>query len=163
MKAISFAVPLLAAGMVFAQAPSKTAPPSSQENNPQTMNQHNRRNWLLHRLTANLNLTSEQQTKIHDIFQKARVETKAIQPQLRAERQEVMSAIRSDQTAQITKVIDQNAQVNAKAAAIHARSLAEVRAVLSASQQVKFDQNLHALMHRPMRPGANHTEGQTQG
>lgn len=160
MKMISFAVPLIAAGMVFAQTVSTMPAPAKQATSQ--AGQHMRSDWFMRRLTANLSLTPEQQTKVRGIFEKAREETRVIAPQLRTERESVMKAIKSDSTDQITKIIDQNAQLNANAAAIHARAIAEVRATLSSSQQVKFDENLHAFMHRPMHRMGHRMEGQSQ-
>lgn len=155
MKAISLAVPFIAAGMIFAQ----TAP--VQQSAPQAKTQngaHHEHDWMMRRLTANLNLSTDQQAKAHAIFQKAREETRALGPQLHAEHQAVLNAVKSDQTAQIDKVIEQNAQLNAKAQAIHARSIAEFRAILNPDQQTKLDRHLE-VMFGPHMQARRHQMG----
>jgi Spy/CpxP family protein refolding chaperone len=117
---------------------------------------------MMGRLTANLNLTADQQTKAHAIFQKARAERKALEPQLHTERQAMLKAVKSDSAAQIDQLSKQNADLNAKARAIHTRSLADFRTLLNPDQQARFDRHLNAMFgERRMQARAHRGNGQS--
>lgn len=165
MRAISLAIPFVAAGMLFAQtAPAQQATPSQKATPPAT--NHHERNWMMRRLTARLNLTPDQQTKAHAIFHKARQETQALRPQLRTERQGLLSAVKSDSTSQVDRLTRQDAELNAKVRAIHTRSLAEFYAVLTPAQKSKFDQHLDRMFGQGRMQARRHRMGgqaQTQG
>lgn len=160
MRAISLAIPFVAAGMMFAQTvPSQKAAPSQQ--NESSARTHHARNWMMHRMTARLNLTADQQAKTHAIFKKTREETRALAPQLKAERQELRSAIKADSVAKIDQVTMANAQLNAKVRAIHSKGVAEFYAILTPAQKAKFDQRMeHRFGPRRME---NRHNAETQG
>lgn len=160
MRAISLAIPLVAAGLMFAQtAPSpQAAPPATSQKAP-----HRARNWRMRRLTARLNLTPDQQAKSRAIFQKTREDTRALAPQLRAERQAMMTAVKSDSPDQIQAISQQNAALNAKAHAIHTQGIADFYAILNPDQKAKFDRRLDhkfgpGRMH-PRSPAADQSKG----
>jgi Spy/CpxP family protein refolding chaperone len=156
MRAISLAIPLAIGGLLFAQT---SAPASSPATTPQA--HHHARRGMMGRLTAELNLTPDQQTKAHAIFQKARSERKALWPQLRIEREAMLNAVKSDNTAKIDSLSRQNAELNAKVRAIHERSIAEFHAILNSDQKAKFDRRLDAMFGQDrMQARRHHVQGQ---
>lgn len=135
---LSFAL----AGTMMAQA--TTSPPPQENNHPSAQTTPNRpaarNHMLVQRLTKKLNLTADQQAKVKAIFADSRTQTKALAPQLREERTELKAAVRSDSQTKIDRIIQQNAQVNSKAEAIHVKAMAKVYAILTPAQRTTFDQ-----------------------
>jgi periplasmic protein CpxP/Spy len=95
---------------------------------------------MLHRLTRELNLTPDQQTQARTIFEQARQQAQSLNPKLREERQEMTAAIKSDNEAQIDQVTRQDAPLDSRARAIHAKAMAKVYAMLTPDQKARFDQ-----------------------
>ena len=126
---------------------AQTTPPANSQ--PQHA-QHHPRQMMMQKLTADLKLTPDQQAKAKQIFAQSREQRKALAPKLREERGAVINAIKSDNVPQIDRAIRQNSQVNAQAAEIHARAMAQFYAILTPDQKAKMDQKLD----RFMRPAA---------
>ena len=129
---IAFAT-ILTAGALLAQTPAP-----AQEG---AANHHaGARQGMLQRMTKDLNLTADQQSQVKNILQSSREQTKAIQPKLREERSALRDAVKSDSEQKIDQITRQNAELNAEAAAIHAKTMAKIYTVLTPEQKAKFDQ-----------------------
>ncbi len=94
---------------------------------------------MVGRLTKELNLTVDQQNQAKNIFADARTHQQQFAPRLRAERQEMAAAIKSDNEAQIDQITQRSARLNAEARAIHAKAMAKFYTVLTPDQKAKFD------------------------
>ena len=126
MKLGSFLLPLFAAGLLSAQtapAPHHRVPGGE----------------MMQRLSTKLNLTADQQAQAKSIFQQSREQMKAIAPKLRDERQAISAAIKSDNEKQIDQTLQQDAQLNAQARAIHAKAMAKFYQILTPEQKAQFD------------------------
>lgn len=150
MKFTPLILPVLLAAAMSAQT---TAPAKPQhQRNPQMMMQ---------KLTSDLNLTADQQAKAQAIFDQSRQQRKALAPKLREERGAVLNAIKTDNTRQIDRVIQENSQVNAQAREIHAKAMAKFYAMLTPDQKAKMDQKMSHSMGGSMGP--RHHAGQSAG
>jgi len=94
---------------------------------------------MVQRLSARLNLTADQQSQAKAIFQQSREQMATIAPKLKAERQAVAAAVKSDNEAQIDQITSQDASLNAQARAIHAKAMAKFYQILTPNQKTKFD------------------------
>ena len=142
MKIEALILPVILAGAMSAQTATPPANTQThQRNHPQ----------MMQKLTADLNLTADQQAKAKQIFDQSRQQRKALAPKLKEERGAVLQAIKTDNTAQIDRLIQQNSQVNAQAAEIHAKAMAKFYAILNPDQKAKMDQKMAHFMH-PMGP-----------
>ena len=144
MKFGLFLPAILAAGMLAAQS----TPPAKTQTH-----EHHQPGVMMQRLTADLNLTAQQQAKAKTIFDQSWQQRKALAPKLKEERGAILNAIESDNVPQIDKLIQANTQLNAQAAEIHAKAMAQFYALLNPAQKVKMNQRLQHFMH-PM--GAEH-------
>jgi Spy/CpxP family protein refolding chaperone len=134
MKLSPLFLSLFVAGMLFAQ----TAPAS-----------HARRgDMMLQRLTASLNLTTDQQAQAKTIFKDSRAQAQALMPQLKQEHQAMQAAVKSDNEAQIDQILQGNSQLNAQVRAIHAKARAKFYALLTPAQKATYDQNAKARFSR---------------
>jgi Spy/CpxP family protein refolding chaperone len=95
---------------------------------------------MLQRMTKDLNLTADQQNQVKNILQSSREQTKALQPKLREERSALRDAVKTDAEQKIDQITRQNAELNAEASAIHAKTMAKIYTVLTPEQKAKFDQ-----------------------
>ena len=95
---------------------------------------------MMQRLSSRLNLTADQQTQAKAIFQQSRAQMKTLAPKLREERQAISAAVKSDNEQQIDQVLNQDAQLNAQARAIHAKAMAKFYQLLTPDQKARFDQ-----------------------
>jgi Spy/CpxP family protein refolding chaperone len=140
MKVSSIFLPLFAAGIL---ASAQTTPAPAQTPTPaqnQAKSHHRVRQDMVQRLARRFNLTPDQQTKARQLFAKSREEMKALGPKLREERQAMRAAIKADNEQQIDQMTRQNAQLNAQARAIHAKTMAKFYQMLTPDQKAKFDQ-----------------------
>ena len=94
---------------------------------------------MLGRLTRRLGLSPDQASQAKSIFANARSQRQSLAPQLKAEHQALKAAIQSGNEAQIDQITSQNAQLNAQARAIHAKSMAKFYSILTPDQKAKFD------------------------
>jgi Spy/CpxP family protein refolding chaperone len=149
MKFGLFVPAVLAAGMVMAQ----TTPPANTQANtpPRTEQTQNRRATMLQRLTADLNLTPQQQTQAKQIFDQSWQQRKALAPKLQEERAAVINAIKTNNVREIDRLTQSNSQLNAQAEAIHAKAMAKFYTILDPAQKAKMDQKMANFM-RPMGP-----------
>jgi len=132
MKLSTFLLPLCVAGIVSAQT---AAPPQPAPSN------HARRAHgdMVARLSARLNLTPDQQNQARTIFQQARADAKALSPKLKNERVALRTAIKSDNEAQIDRILNQDSQLIVQTRAIHAKAMAKFYQTLNPDQKARFD------------------------
>ena len=97
---------------------------------------------MMQRLTAQLNLTPDQQAQAHAIFKNSRQQAQALRPQLQQERQAMSNAVKSDNEAQIDQLTQQNSQLNGQLRAIHAKARAQFYALLTPAQKTTYDQHM---------------------
>jgi Spy/CpxP family protein refolding chaperone len=134
MKSGSLFLSLFAAGLLSTQVVSAQAVQTAPKSH------HRVGQPMLQRLTAQLNLTSDQQAQAKTIFQQSHEQMKAIAPQLRAQREAMAAAVKSGNEPQIDQVAQQNVPLEAQARAIHAKAMAKFYQILTADQKTKFDQ-----------------------
>lgn len=149
MKFGLFLPAVLAAGMAMAQ----TTPPANTQPNTSSktgQTEHNRPT-MMQRLTADLNLTPQQQTQAKQIFDQSREQRRALGPKLREEREAMINAIKTNNVREIDRLTQSNSQLNAQAAGIHAKAMAKFYAILTPEQKTKMDQKLDRFM-QPMGP-----------
>jgi Spy/CpxP family protein refolding chaperone len=146
---------LVTAGAMLAQTaqPPQSQQPQSQR--PQaTTPAHSRprqqagerQGGMVQRLTARLNLTSAQQSRVRAILKDSREQTKALAPQFRQERMALDNAIKSDSLTRIDQITEANVSVNAEMAANHLKAIAKIYAILTPDQKAKFDQRFDRVM-----------------
>jgi len=97
---------------------------------------------MMQRLTAELNLTPDQQAHAKAIFKNSRQQAQALMPQLKQEHQAMANAVKSDNEAQIDQITEQNSQLNGQIRAIHAKARAQFYAMLTPAQKTTYDENL---------------------
>lgn len=122
------------AGALMAQTTPSAPTPST---NHATV--RSRSDWMVQRLTKRLNLTADQQTRVKAIFADSRQQVHALAPQLRAERDALKAAVKTDSESQIDQITQQNAQMTAQLEAVHVKAMAKVYAMLTPDQKAKFD------------------------
>jgi Spy/CpxP family protein refolding chaperone len=104
---------------------------------------------MVARLSARLNLTPDQQNQARTIFKQARAEAKALSPKLHNERVALRTAIKSDNEAQIDRILNQDSQVMVQTRAIHAKAMAKFYQTLNPDQKARFDKmSEHNAMRR---------------
>lgn len=139
MKLSPFFLSLAAAGILAAQpAPAPKMHHRSADQMVQQMN-----------TKMSLNLTADQQNQAKAVFQQARQDSKALAPKLKEERQAINSAIKADNEQQIDSILQENAQINTQARAIHAKAMAKFYKILTPDQQSKFEHNRMNRVNRP--------------
>ena len=94
------------------------------------------------RLAAQLNLTAEQQNKIHTALQEAQVLQQGMGQRERGLRTQLAAAVRAGNEAQIDSITQEMSQLNQQRSAIRAKSLAKVYGALTADQKTRIDRQL---------------------
>jgi Spy/CpxP family protein refolding chaperone len=105
------------------------------------------------RLATALNLSAEQQNKIHTAFEEARVLQKGIAEKNATLRSQLAAAVKAGNEAQIDTVTQEMAQVHQQQTAIRAKSLAKVYASLNADQKTQIDRMLNRELAGLLLPG----------
>jgi Spy/CpxP family protein refolding chaperone len=137
----------IAAGMAFAQAPSSTAPPAgSSMQAPARTPRAARRAQFRERWMSQLNLTPEQRRDADTIFGKAHKQTGPLVQELRANREALRAAIRSDDTASIHSLSTKQATLVGQMTEIQSSAMAHFYSKLTPAQKAKADQ-----LHQQMR------------
>jgi len=95
---------------------------------------------MIHRLSARLNLTPDQQMRVKAILADSRLQNKALAPKVREERMALHNAIKSDSLTQIDQITQQNVNMNGKIEANHLKTIATIYSILTPDQKAKFDQ-----------------------
>ena len=106
----------------------------------------NRQDQMLQRLTARLNLTSDQQNQVRAILKDSREHSKAWVSSFRAERMALDQAVKSDSTRRIDEIMNANVSMNSEVAANHLKTAAKIYAILTPDQKAKFDRRFDRLM-----------------
>jgi len=141
------------AGTLVAQAPNSSgagqtgadqnapAQTRSQNRPATTQNRAERRtNWMVRQLTNELNLTTDQQSQVRNIFAEAHKSQQALEPKIREEHLALKSAVKSGNDAEIDRILQSNSQLNTQLQAAHIKAMAKVYKILTPDQQTKFDQ-----------------------
>ncbi len=141
----------IAAGMAFAQAPSSSAPPAgSSSTAPAVQSRAGRRAQFRQRWMDQLNLTPEQRRDADNIFGMAHKQATPIEQQLRANRDALRQAIRSDDTASIRSLSSKQAALLGQLTEIRSSAMAHFYSKLTPAQKAKADQ-LHQQMKQRMQ------------
>ena len=99
-----------------------------------------KREGMVQRMSARLNLSPDQQNQAKAIFKSAREQASAIAPKLREERVALREAVKTDNEGQIDRILNQNSQLNTQAREIHTKAVAKFYQILNPSQKAQFDQ-----------------------
>lgn len=145
MKIPLILVPVLMAGAMMAQQTPAPNQPPAHRNAHQTAARHR---TMLQRLTARLNLTSDQQSQVKAILKDSRAQAKDLSAKLKDERSALEAAVKSDSSQEIDRITQQNAQVNAQIRAVRAKAMAKIYAVLTPDQKAKIDQRMDRMLGR---------------
>src|SRR5258708_1260648 len=123
MKIRSLFLSLLAGGILSAQPaqPTQGAP-------------HHK---MMQNLTADLNLTADQQTQIRAIFKDQAAQSKDLRQKLHDQHTALAAAVKSGSNDQIDKIAQDMAPLQAQMTAARAKSLAKVYSVLTPDQKTK--------------------------
>lgn len=142
------ALTLLGAGCLVAQPPPPGPRGHFRGGPPQSFEQ---------RLTTNLNLTAEQQNKVHTAMLESRVLGQGMQDKVKIAHDALNTAIKSGNEDQIDKASADIATLHQQQTAIHGKTMAKIYSSLTADQKTKVGPNLEMLMGAPgprggMRP-----------
>ncbi|HLH45001.1 MAG TPA: Spy/CpxP family protein refolding chaperone [Bryobacteraceae bacterium] len=143
------------AGTLAAQTPA--TPPSggtSPYGRTQAGERYGRQrgDFFVQRLTRELSLTPDQQTKVRQIFADTRKSADALRPQMTEQHAALKAAIESNNDAEIDRILHNNCGMIADFHALHAKAMAKVYQLLTPAQKTKFDQ-MDARWFGPMRGG----------
>src|SRR5579883_62438 len=108
------------------------------------------------RLAQNLNLTAEQQNKVHTVMAESRLSMQGVHQQMQTAQAALTEAIKSGDETQIDKASQNVANLHQQQTAIHAKATAKIYSALTADQKAKVGPNLELLMGGPAggrRPG----------
>ena len=85
---------------------------------------------------ANLNLTQDQKTQAHSIFQDAQQSARPVMEQLRSARQSLAAAVKNNApSAEIDRLANQQGTLMAQLSAMHAKAFAKFYALLTPEQR----------------------------
>ena len=128
------AVAALAAGMVFAQAPSTTAQPGSGQATVRP------RAMVRQRIAQALNLTDAQKQQAQAIIQQTRQTVQPLRQQLKQNRQMLMSAIKAGKSdVEIHQLALTQGNLAGQLAAARTEALAKFYSTLTPEQRAKAD------------------------
>lgn len=134
----------LAGGLIFAQ----NVPANPDNAAAAQPARHARRFHRMQRMANYLNLTADQKAQAKQIWAGAREEAKPLRQQMKANRQALLSAIKSGNDAQIDQITKSEAPVMAQLASIRAHAFEKFYATLTPDQKTKVDS-----MHQQFRGG----------
>jgi Spy/CpxP family protein refolding chaperone len=139
---------VLTTGLVYAQsAPTTAQKPRATAKN--TSVEHKGEDWqarFVQRLTARLNLTADQQSRVKSILRDARVENQDLHQKYIEERMALNAAVKSNATSQIERIVRENADLNTQMTIAHVKTMAKVYSVLTPEQKAKFDRAFEGPM-----------------
>jgi Spy/CpxP family protein refolding chaperone len=138
MKIPMTVLSIFAAGALMAQTPAPKAAPQAKAPGEHARGAH--REGFMRRMTARLGLTQDQQNQIQAIFKESREHNKDVMAKVKEEHMALREAIKSGSERDIDQITHRNAELNAKVAAMHAKTMAKVYAVLTPDQKAKWDQ-----------------------
>ena len=150
---------ILAAGMafVYAETPTQSQPQAHH-------NRANRQEWAqkrFDRMASALNLTDAQKTQAQAFFKEAHESSKALMPQLKANREAMAAAVKANNTAEIERLSAEKGKLTGKMSAIHSEAFAKMYQTLTPDQKAKADE-MHSQMRNRMHNG-NHNRSQKSG
>ena len=99
-----------------------------------------RSDFFVQRLTRELSLTPDQQTKVRQIFADTRRSAEALSPKMGEQHAALRAAIKANNDAEIDRIIHDNCGMIADFHALHAKAMAKVYQLLTPTQKTKFDQ-----------------------
>jgi len=143
VKTFSFALSLLAAGLVSAQTPTPTPTPRPHMH---PMPNGNPDDMLEKRLTNHLGLNATQQNGVHTALAEARVQQNGMSTQTRTLHKQMVEAIKAGNTDQIDSLSSQLSELHKQQTSIHARTIAKIYGSLTPDQKTKAGANLEMLM-----------------
>ncbi len=140
----------LAAGMVFAQAPTTTpaqpATPQAREGRHGFVRRH------LEHIAQALNLTDSQKQQARTIFQQARQSAQPIRQELKQNREALASAVKNGQgDTEIQKLSTEQGRLLGHLVAIRTEASAKFYQMLTPEQRAKADQ-MHEQFRQRMHP-----------
>jgi Spy/CpxP family protein refolding chaperone len=124
----------LAAGMMFAQAPTPAQPANPPAGRHGYMARH-RAN-----LAQKLNLTDAQKQQAKAIFQQTRQSTQALRQQLKENRQAMAAAIKANNTADMQRLSTVQGTLMGQVLAARSQAKAQVYSLLTPEQKAQADQ-----------------------
>jgi Spy/CpxP family protein refolding chaperone len=144
------------AGTLAAQTPG--TPPKSGAptyGHAQTGERYGRRgsDFFVQRLTRELSLTPDQETKVRQIFADTWKNAEALNPKMSEQHAALRAAIKANNDAEIDRIVHDNCGMIADFHALHAKAMAKVYQMLTPIQKTKFDQ-MDARWFGPMHRGA---------
>ena len=153
MQTFSFALSLLAGGLVLAQAPTTptTPAPHPRMHRPPAGNPDD---MFEQRLTKHLGLNATQQNGVHTALAESRVLRSGLGTQMRTLHGQMVAAIKAGNTDQIDSISAQISDLHRQETAIHSKTIAKIYGSLTADQKTKAGENLEMLMgHMGFGPG----------
>ncbi len=140
----------LATGMIFAQttagSASATAPQPAQ-------NRQARRARGRNRMANYLNLTPVQREQAKQVMKEAHAQSASLRQQLKQDRAELATAVKSGNDAQIDRLTKSEAPLMAQMAAIRAHAFEKIYATLTPAQKAKADNMRQNFMTHRGRHG----------
>lgn len=129
------AIPVMAGGLLFAQAPAPAPAPAPGAH----------QNWRANRaerMAQFLNLTDAQKEQAKAVFQDARQQAASTHQQLKQTRQTLVQAIKANDTQQIQKLSSDEGVLMGKLMNIRGDAFAKIYQTLTPDQRAKLDQFL---------------------
>jgi periplasmic protein CpxP/Spy len=145
MKTFSFALSLLAAGLVSAQTPAP-APAPGQRPHMRPGAHGNPDDMFEKRLTDRLGLNATQQNGVHTALAESRVLQNGLGPQMHTLHTQMLAAVKAGNTDQIEQISQQLGTLHNQQTAIHAKAMAKIYSGLTTDQKAKVGDNLEVLM-----------------
>jgi Spy/CpxP family protein refolding chaperone len=140
--------------MAIAQTPA----PQAGSNAPERQG-HPFRGQMRQRFMQALNLTDAQKQQAKAIFQQARETSKPIREQLKANREAMAQAVKSDDQKEIRKLSQTEGSLIGQLIANRAEAKAKFYKLLTPEQRVKADQLHQQFRQRMEQRRAEHTNG----
>ena len=132
---------LAIAGTLAAQTPATPPSPGGTYGRTETGGRTGRPgDMFIQRLTRELSLTPDQQTKVRHIFAETRKSVDALNPKLSEQHAALREAIKSNNEADIDRILHDNCGMMADVHALHAKAMAKVYQLLTPTQKARFDQ-----------------------
>jgi Spy/CpxP family protein refolding chaperone len=152
------AAPILASGMLMAQAPAPPAPAQ-----PPAQHRQWQRGQMFDRMAAKLNLTDAQKGQAKSIWQSARESSRPVAQQLRQAHVALRQAAKAGKpAAEIDQLAANAGQLTGQLAAVHTKAFEQFYAMLTPEQRTTADQ-LGNHFHGMFMGGHAHAPGAGAG
>jgi Spy/CpxP family protein refolding chaperone len=159
MIRFAFALSLLAAGLLSAQAPQATTATPGSGPHPHMRGPHpggNPDDRFEAHLTKALSLSATQQNTVHTVLAERRVATQGLGQQARTLHTQMVTAIKNSDEATIEKVTAEMGTLHQQEQTAHAKAISKIYASLTADQKTKVGTHLEMLMHEGFGPRFEH-------